>query len=574
MQAQQVKWLKEVEAAAARLAGADATKQQETCDWIDRKFGAEAAATAARMFAEARFDAGRETEEVRGVEVSFADEQARADDEPPLLSKASPFDSAKELVRRYCIKEGGCGTRYWQGGFWEWNGRCYEKTSAEKINGEIWKFLDGARTGTKADSSRFRPKPADVEGVMKALKGGLFLNADPPCWLDGRPGASNILVFKNGLVDIRTGELLPLTPKLWAQNALDFEYDPEAKCPVWDRFLSEVFENDPASRDCIEEQLGLGMTEDVRFQKGFLWIGVQGREGKGTLAFVLEKLCGSTAYVSLSFHTWLKGEYSAQAMIGKKVGVFPDVRFKEGKWYGQTFDPGGIDHVSKEMLLKITGGDNLTIGRKYDPVPWQGGLPMKVFLISNDIPTLNDPILVSRFIKIAFSVSFRDREDLEMRSKLEAELPGIANRCLSAYRRLCQRGSFIQPKSGLKLARDVAGKSNPYQAFIQDQCVFDPGGSVRPTFLLWKFQDWCHENGRIDLLRRVTTPSLLSRALKKEVPEFRRLDTFRPYEEQRQYLGIRLKMRAELEQEDDVDLPKTDNAKTGKNVGRPSWRRI
>jgi hypothetical protein len=64
------------------------------------------------------------------------------------------------------------------------------------------------------------------------------------------------------------------------------------------------------------------MTNEVKFQKGFLWIGKKGREGKGTLAFILERLCGSGAYASLSFHTWLRGEYSSEVLIGKKVGVF------------------------------------------------------------------------------------------------------------------------------------------------------------------------------------------------------------------------------------------------------------
>src|SRR5262249_43745854 len=105
----------------------------------------------------------------------------------------------------------------------------------------------------------------------------------------------------------------------------------------------------------------------------------------------------------------------------------------------QNYDPGGMDHASKEMALKITGADDQTIRRKYNPVAWQGVLPMKMFLISNKIPNFNDLILELRFIKIAFKVSFRDRADRLMREKLEAELPGIANRCLSGYRRLCAR---------------------------------------------------------------------------------------------------------------------------------------
>lgn len=359
---------------------------------------------------------------------AFSGETAKPDNDAVILSKASPYDNAREYVRRRCFQDGVLIVYRWDGSFWKWNGRCYQKLSEEKVNADVWSFFDDARTW---DDLRFRPKPADVEGMMKALKAGLTLNVEPPCWLDGRGKADGVLVFRNGIVDIASGRLGPLDARLWTHHAMDFDYDPAASCPVWQRFLAQVFEDDVESRECVEEQLGLGMTEDVRFQQGFLWIGTQGREGKGTLAAVLERLCGGTGYVSLAFHTWLKGEFSAEAMIGKRSGVFPDVRFKEGKWYGQNFDPGGIDHISKEMLLRITGGDQQTFARKYNPVAWKGVLPMKVFLVSNDIPNLNDQILVARFIKVAFRVSFRGREDHTLLDKLKAELPGIANRCLA-----------------------------------------------------------------------------------------------------------------------------------------------
>jgi len=68
---------------------------------------------------------------------------------------------------------------------------------------------------------------------------------------------------------------------------------------------------------------------------------------------------------------------------------------------------------------------------------------MKLFLLSNKIPVLNDSILASRFIHIAFNVSFLGREDVTIPKRLEAELPGIANRCLTAYRRyVSEVGSF------------------------------------------------------------------------------------------------------------------------------------
>jgi len=54
------------------------------------------------------------------------------------------------------------------------------------------------------------------------------------------------------------------------------------------------------------------------------------------------------------------------ALIGKKVGVFADVRFKPAKAYGLTgYDPGGIDYQSAQLLLNIIGRDKVSPGRKF-----------------------------------------------------------------------------------------------------------------------------------------------------------------------------------------------------------------
>src|SRR5262249_54435307 len=90
---------------------------------------------------------------------AFATEIGKNDDNPVILSKAAPYDSAKEFVRRHCFKDGVLALYWWNGSFWQWNGRCYEKMAADQVNSDVWSFLDGARVGTWADNSRFRPKP-------------------------------------------------------------------------------------------------------------------------------------------------------------------------------------------------------------------------------------------------------------------------------------------------------------------------------------------------------------------------------------------------------------------------------
>ena len=344
-------------------------------------------------------------------------------------------------------------------------------------------------------------------------------------WLETGERATNVLVFGNVLVNVLTGKPLPLTPGLWVHNALGFDWKPEAKCPRWERFLEEIFPRDKESADCVEELLGYCMTDETKFQKGACLIG-KPRSGKGTVVWVLEQLVSSAAYISLSFHDWVGSMNSKEDLIGKRVGVFPDVRFKPGKFYGNSYDPGGIDHKSAELVLKITGEDALTIPRKYIGA-WRGRLPMKIILLANDPLNLNDEsgVLPTRFINIAFEESFLDREDLELRDKLRLELPGIAVRCLKAYRRLLARGRFIQPKSGLALKADIAAASDPFTAFVRDCFLINPESHVECPLALVKFQEWCRKHGRHDLLKNINKANF--RKYLRRVRGLEHIQTFR-----------------------------------------------
>ena len=135
-------------------------------------------------------------------------------------------------------------------------------------------------------------------------------------------------------------------------------------------------------------------------------------------------------------------------------------------------------------------------------------------MLSNEVPNLRDSgdVLPTRFIMLQFAQSFLGKENPKIKYEyLPAELPGIANRCLAAYRRLLKRGHFIQPKSGLVLVKRVQEKINPYVAFMNDCWVKDPeseGPFVGKFYE--RFMDWCRENERLDLVHGTTRNNLIT----------------------------------------------------------------
>jgi putative DNA primase/helicase len=467
---------------------------------------------------------------------------------PPTLNPNAPMDNAREFARRHCYENGECVVWYWQGQFWRWNGKYYAAEEPEETEGQVWKFLDGAlRWAGQGRTDRFQPTERHVRGVMAALKACLALGkgCQPPMWLSTRQPATDCIAFRNGVVNVLTGELRQPTPDLWVQSALGFDWDLDAECPRWVQFLEQAFPGDEESKQFAEEWMGYCMTEETRFQKGAMLIGER-RSGKGTITHVLRKLVGDASYVGLSFDTWVSTENSRAPMIGKRVGVFADVKFKEGRAYGSSFDPGGITHVSAGLLLNITGEDPLTLGRK-NIGAWEGQLRLKLMLLANRVLNFNDPggVLPSRFVKLHFGVSFFGREDPYLKDKLSAELSGIAARCVAAYQRLCERGRFVQPQSADALEREVLAASDPFTAMALECFEPDHDGVVIKTLAYSRFETWCEQNRRNDI--RVAS-NQFGKAL-RGVAGFERINESRPIDAAigkqgpRVWLGMRLRKR-------------------------------
>jgi putative DNA primase/helicase len=440
---------------------------------------------------------------------------------PPTVSPELPMKNAKSFARDCLLLQQtseaseivgeALGTWYYHEEWWQWNGRFYERAPERRILDLVYNYLDNAVVETQDGSKAKLPlKPKHVEDLIKCLKSrvGLHDKDEPPRWLDDqhlkdKVQAENLFVFRNCTVDATTGKVYDLDPRLWFHDGVDYDYDPNAQCPRWERFLAEVFPDDPESGQCLEEFMGLGMTYNNQFEKALGLVG-KPRSGKGTIAFILEKLVGPNAHTSLDIHKWTRTENSLQPLIGKKLAIFHDLRAKPPKIFGNVgYDAGGIDHHSAQLLLEMIAADRTTIPRKYVEA-WSGNPTWKFLLLSNKVPNFGDETLArERFVWLDFQVNFSELGSMDRRVKhvwLPAELPGIANRCLAGYRRLLERGYLVQPQAGARLALQVQEAVSWPLKFINDCWERDPGnpGPLVSDFFQ-VFLAWKRENSRFDL---------------------------------------------------------------------------
>ena len=450
------------------------------------------------------------------------------------LSHDAPRDNAQKFAGAMCKTAGVLTTWHWDEKFWRWNGSFYESIGDKQIEDEIWKFLDD---GKLPNGARFVPRPRYVNELKIALKSAIYIDPklSPPAWI-GEDALEidphNLLVFQNVLHDVETGAVLGLHPGLWTHDGAGYDFDPDAECPRWEQFLGEVFD-DQQSRDTLEEMLGYCMTYDTKFEKGFVLFGVR-RSGKSTVMSILERLIGSKSYIGLSFST-LGNENSFQDVIGKKVMVFPDARFKGERKFFNGRDAGGINPNVAEFLLNVTGRDTISLGQKYKG-RWQGRLPAKIVITTNETPNLYDSsgVLPSRFITLNFQNSMYDREDVHLRTRLEGELPGIAARCLVALRRLEDRGRFVQPDAGKDVGVAMVEKITPLAGFCREMLEMDPSEHTMTNLKLCQiFHVWCEDTGNDWLKRSIPNNQLVGKL--REITGFEGITVFRPHAGTRVY---------------------------------------
>jgi putative DNA primase/helicase len=383
--------------------------------------------------------------------------------------------------------------RYWRGEFYDWVATSYYASlGKDTITSEIWIYLEQALVrDDKGVIKPFYPKRNSVEETLAALKAIAQLedNRETPFWIaSGITG--ELIAFPNGLLEIDRDRLHPPNPDFFTLGALGFNYQPKRGEPKeWLGFLDQVFDkahNQIEASDQIEalqEIFGYLLTSDISQEKCFMLLGPP-RSGKGTMAQMMRALLASTI-VSGPTLSEFGTEFGLSALIGKQLAIIDDLRVARKD-----------QNLMVENVLKISGRGHFTINRKYLSF-WTGVLPVKLMIISNEMPRLGDdsPALSGRFIILTTRQSFLGREDPDLfKTKLRPELVDVFHWALDGLRRLRANRRFKEPQASEEARAQMANLGSLVMSFISERCELDPFFSVDKDRLYKAYKQYAAEN--------------------------------------------------------------------------------
>jgi putative DNA primase/helicase len=357
----------------------------------------------------------------------------------------------------------------------------------ENISDDVRNDAEGKYEALKKQIEAIRSFALKCEAASK-LANGITLATDEPAVLtdyrafDHQPWLIN---FKNGTLDLRTGDFGPHKREHYLTRTVPYNYDPDAKCPRFDAFLRDFMQENERMITFLWRVMGYtacGVTDE---QKIFVLHG-DGANGKSTLLDLLVEIFGegnngygiaANSENLLSTRNSSKHETWRMTLAGARVVTCQEV--DEGRSFAES------------LLKELTGSDRIT-GRKLYQNEWSYRPQFTLWLAVNHLPHVRgtDEGIWRRLCVIECLASFRDRPDRDMPRRLLLEAPGIWAR-IAREARAWIREKLTLPREVVVSNTMYRHEQNPLRDFVEQWCVVDAEAvEARPT--MWAaYEEYC-----------------------------------------------------------------------------------
>lgn len=279
-------------------------------------------------------------------------------------------------------------------------------------------------------------------------------------------------------------------------------YDPEAACPKWGRFLSEIFPNQIDSALMMQRWLGYCLTGLITEQRAVILEGA-GSNGKSVLMNVVANILGDYA-TTTPVETFLHQDRGKSGS-----GPSPDIARLVGARIVRTSEPEPGSRLSESTIKQYTGGEKMVARRlhkdffEFRPT---GKLTMSV----NVRPVIvgKDHGIKRRLLVLPFGRIFSKEEiaaadaarGCPLEDDLMTEAPGILNWMLDGYRLWREDG--LQPPPGVVAATDAYfAEMDPIGQFVREACMTINDGlgvaaddKEKAVDLFAAYKRWCDAN--------------------------------------------------------------------------------
>lgn len=411
------------------------------------------------------------------------------------------YGNAERLVDKY-----GNIIRFAQDRWFIWDGTRWQDDETQQILGLAKKIVRSIPSELTDDMGKDEKKMLFSHALRsesgRALRETAKLSESEPgvaiklCDLDTNHFFLNC---QNGILDLKTGEVVERSSSHLITKICPVIFDKEAKCPTWMNFMSRVFSNDVSDASDTGNQeiisymsrlMGYCLTGDISGQILPIFWG-NGSNGKSVLLNIIRKLLG-------------KG-YAVKAprglLMAKKMESHPtELTVLLGARLAIATETSRNQHLSEDLVKDLTGDEAITARHMREDF-FEFEPTHKLILCTNHRPKIvqNDDGIWRRVILIEFRTKFWNPDLLEvgpdhlrrddfLKDKLMEELPGILNWCIQG----CldwQKNGFQVPKSIVDDTRKYRKDEDLISQYLEARC--NRGFGYGDTVFSDVYDDYC-----------------------------------------------------------------------------------
>ena len=295
---------------------------------------------------------------------------------------------------------------------------------------------------------------------------------------------TNYVCFLNGALDMTTFELVPHSPHFHLRSGRPAVWDENAKSPVFEKFLHDVFRYDKdrdEKKQFVLEWMGLCLVPDTTFEKFVVCVG-EGGNGKSVLLKLMAELLGH------------ENVYSAPI---QRLGNRRALAELDGKLLLTSSEINENTVMDDGILKQIVSGDTVEAERKYEH-PFTYTPVARIMLATNHLPKLRDVThaFFRRLVMLRFNRNFTtDEMDMNLTAKLKGELSGIFTMAVTGLRTLRERGQFIDPTSSVEASVEYRENSDFVKLFAVEALQPTDDKGMRPAAVYDLYLKWCKAHG-------------------------------------------------------------------------------
>jgi len=320
---------------------------------------------------------------------------------------------------------------------------------------------------------------------------------------------THLLGVGNGVVDLHTGKLLPPDQAYRVTTITAVDYDPAAKCPLFERTVADVFFGDADMIGFFQRLVGYSLLgkpdEDVlAIPYG------SGSNGKSTVLGAIRDALGEHAKMA-SADTFLSSGVGG----GNAGAAREDVLRLRGARFVYVSEPDEGSELREGLIKSMTGGEPLPARGLYSKTTVEVAPTWVAFMPTNHRPIVkgDDHAIWRRLLPVPFTRNFDQdltlTKDPDRAEKLAAEAAGILAWCVRGA--LAYQKDGLQPPGAVRKAReDYKSDMDLLGEWLDECCEIGPN-HVESNARLWaSWEAFAKARGE---LRLVPTLKQLNRRL-------------------------------------------------------------